>query len=251
MPRIDEKVAEELTAGIHDAGSVAMEQLQERVGKQTSRLRSSAKTRKSAATRERIMSAASDLMTERGNTEFQMSEVSTRCSMSKGALYYYFADKSALIEAIFDRSVDMLVDSIEEVVSQASSSMESIQGLALVLAHGIREGGPLSFAMSRELLSANQSDVLPTFETHLARVISIITAQIERAKQEGVIRKEVNSRLGAISTCGAFIFAALESAYETPDAMSDEELASQLVRIALNGLGTETAQGQFLEAAAK
>ena len=177
MPRIDEKVAEELSAGIHDASSVAMEQLQERVGKQTSRLRSSAKTRKSAATRERIMSAASDLMTERGNTEFQMSEVSTRCSMSKGALYYYFADKSALIEAIFDRSVDMLVDSIEEVVSQASSSMESIQGLALVLAHGIREGGPLSFAMSRELLSANQGDMLPTFETQLARVIARILGQ--------------------------------------------------------------------------
>ena len=251
MGLVNEKTAAEIADGVRVAKSVAQSTLGEQMERRKQRIKSVSKTRKSRATRERIMTATSELMVERGNTDFQMSEVSARCNMSKGALYYYFADKSALIEAIFDRSVDLLVDSIEEVVSQASSSMESIQGLALVLAHGIREGGPLSFAMSRELLSANQSDVLPTFETHLARVISIITAQIERAKQEGVIRKEVNSRLGAISTCGAFIFAALESAYETPDAMSDEELASQLVRIALNGLGTETAQGQFLEAAAK
>lgn len=244
MSLLDEKVAGDLSAGLHGASAAAMEHLEARVGRQTSKLRASAKTRKSAVTRERIMVAASELMTERGGTDFQMSEVSARCNMSKGALYYYFADKGALIEAIFDRSVDALVSSIEDVVAGAASSMESIQGLALVFARGIREGGPLSFAMSRELLNVNRDDVLPTFETHLARVILIIVAQIDRAKQEGVVRAEVNSRLGAIATCGAFIFAALESAYETPDAMSNEELADQLVDIAMNGLGTEVAGDQ-------
>lgn len=86
MPLIDEKVAEDFSAGLHGASAVAMEHLEARVGKQTSKLRSGAKTRKSAATRERIMVAASELMTERRGTDFQMSEVSARCNMSKGAL---------------------------------------------------------------------------------------------------------------------------------------------------------------------
>ena len=93
-----------------------------------------AKTSKSAATRERIMEAATDLMVERGGTGFQIGEVSERCGMSKGALYYYFADKGALVQAIFDRSMEGLVSDVETVVAQAPSARASILGLVEAVA---------------------------------------------------------------------------------------------------------------------
>ena len=65
-------------------------------------------TPKSAATREKIMAAATSLMAERGSADFQMAEVSARCGMSKGSLYYYFSDRAELVRAVLDRAVDDL-----------------------------------------------------------------------------------------------------------------------------------------------
>ena len=84
--------------------------------------RSGTATPKSAVTREKIMAAAAELMVERGGTDFQMMEVSARCEMSKGSLYYYFADKGELVRAVLDRSVEALVDAVERVVAQAPSA---------------------------------------------------------------------------------------------------------------------------------
>lgn len=203
-------------------------------------VRSSAKTRKSAATRERIMVAATELMVHHGGTDFQMSEVSARCEMSKGSLYYYFADKDALVQAIFDREVDQLVDQIESVVADAPSAMASITGLAEVLAVSLRPQSPLALAVTRELISAKKS-VLPSVEGRLARIISIFSAQIDRAKAEGLARPEVDSRLGAISIAGAFTFAIFENRGEE-ELQDPESFSRQLVELLINGMGTSKAR---------
>jgi hypothetical protein len=51
----------------------------------------------------------------------------------------------------------------------------------------------------------------------------------------------VNSRLGAVTISGAFIFAALEVASLGNDAPTGDRLARSLIDIALNGMGTEAA----------
>ncbi len=207
------------------------------------KLRSETKTRKSAATREKIMFAATELMVERNGTDFQMSEVSARCSMSKGSLYYYFSDKEALVEAIFDREVDELIAQIETVVANASSAVASITGLASVLSSSLRPGSPLALAVTRELLNSKQS-VLPSVETRLARLISIFEAQIDRAKAEGLARPEVNSRLGAISITGAFTFAIFENRPEE-ELGDSEEFSQELIHLMVCGVGTAKARHEF------
>ena len=62
-----------------------------------SHIRAEARTKKSAATRKRIMHETTKLMLARGNTNFKMSEISDRARLSKGALYYYFSDREALL----------------------------------------------------------------------------------------------------------------------------------------------------------
>ena len=104
MSLLDKDVTEDIARGIRTVHEAAKGGIETAAARGATRLRSGAKTRKSAATREKIMAAATELMVERGNTDFQMSEVSARCQMSKGALYYYFADKGALVQAIFDAS---------------------------------------------------------------------------------------------------------------------------------------------------
>ena len=243
MGLLDENTATGIARSVRDAHEAAKEAVEDVVSRQATRLRSDIKTRKSAATRERIMAAATELMIESGGTDFQMSEVSSRCNMSKGSLYYYFADKNALVQSIFDRSVDDLVDQIETAVAKAPSALESITRLSHVLSAGMRPGSPLALAMTRELLESNES-VLPSVETRLARIISILSAQFDRAKEEGVVRPDIDSRLGAIAIAGAFTFAVLERPADKILEDADE-FSSKLVNLAFVGMGTEKGRQQL------
>lgn len=159
-----------------------------------------ARTDKGARTREKIMAAAAALMTERGGADFQMAEVSERCGMSKGSLYYYFSDRGALVRAVLDRAVDELVAEVERVVATAPSAADSIRGLMGALASATRPGGPLMLAVA-----GAGSGAAPVEGPRLARIVDVLEAQLERAKGEGLVRPGVNARLAAAAVAGAFL----------------------------------------------
>ena len=238
---LDETMAAKVVRDMARVRNAARDGLGETVARQASRLRSGTKTRKSAVTRERIMAAATELMVERGSTDFQMSEVSERCHMSKGSLYYYFADRSALVHAIFDRSVDELVSEVESVVAKAPSATESIFGLVHILAEGVRPGQPLALAMAH--VGPRAGDVLPCVEGYLARIVSILTAQFERAKGEGLVRPEVNSQLGAVAIAGAFL--AFEYVREDASTPEGADAVRDIFDLVFSGLGTARARALF------
>ena len=175
------------------------------------RIKSVSKTRKSRATRERIMTAASELMMERGNTDFQMSEVSARCHMSKGALYYYFSDKDELVEAVFEAAGDELVSVIEEAVSQAASAHEALEGLFSELFRRMRTKSPLVLALTVELSSMG-SELFSAVSGQLSRIVRIIGELLERGKGEGFVRQDIDTSLAAVCLCGGLVGATVASA---------------------------------------
>ena len=142
------------------------------------------RTRKSALTCERIMVAAAELMREHGGTGFQMGEVSERCGMSKGSLYYYFADKGELVRAVFDRAMDELVADVEASVARASSARASILALVRTVARAVRPGSTLTLALAHGIWDVER-EVLPRIKEDFDHIISVLEAQIERAKGEG------------------------------------------------------------------
>ena len=71
------------------------------------------------------MHETTKLMLARGNTNFKMSEISDRARLSKGALYYYFSDREALLQAIFDESVDELAKDIAHTLGNKPASKEN------------------------------------------------------------------------------------------------------------------------------
>lgn len=199
-----------------------------------------AKTSKSAATRERIMEAATDLMVERGGTGFQIGEVSERCGMSKGALYYYFADKGALVQAIFDRSMEGLVSDVEAVVAQAPSARASILGLVEAVAHAVQPGSALTLALAHGLWDV-EHEVLPHIKEHMERIIAVLEAQLERAKGEGLVQPGANSHLVAVAIIGAFAIA--EYAGEGVDTGEDTEaFVHGMLDVVFHGIGVRAGE---------
>ncbi|MCH3943399.1 MAG: TetR/AcrR family transcriptional regulator [Atopobiaceae bacterium] len=248
MPKIiDPERTAELVSEAKEARAAHKAKLERRVARvqrkeEKFRARTESKTRKSAATRERIMDAASELISENNGIEFQMSDVAARCDMSKGALYYYFADRQDLVEAIFNNGIDEFVSRLERSVTDARSSREALRGLCSEFSECVRTGGPVVFAMASELISGKRDSVFPTIESRLQRVSHIIATQLERAKGEGVVRPEVDSDIAASYACGSFFFAAIEAWGKAEGGQIDtDSFTEKLVDLMMYGVGTAKA----------
>lgn len=239
MALINEEGAAELVGTVRAVRNKAHDMVGEQLAQGRERLRSSSKTRKSVKTRQRIMEAASELMVERGNTGFQMSEVSDRCQMSKGSLYYYFADKDELVDAIYESACDDLVVAVEGVVARASTASESLVSLCAEVSRRVSAGSPLALALTRELASSN-GDVSGGMTTHFMRIARIVSAQLERGKAEGIIRKSVNSDQVSVGVLGGYLVSSLVSAGESLGRSSDAIAAvmtRDLLDVVMNGIG--------------
>lgn len=199
------------------------------------RLRVGAKTRKSAETRRRIMETAEELIAERGNTVFKMSEVSRLCGMSKGALYYYFADKQDLVTAIFEDEVANLTAALDNAAAEGGTASETLRRLCDEFVNRVGKGRPLALAIVRELALSRDAESYEQ-NARVRHIVGLIAEQLERGKEEGVVRKDVDSHIAAVAACGAFTFAAV-NASEMRNDISSLGLASELYDIVVRGLG--------------
>ena len=67
------------------------------------------KTARGRATRERIVTAAAELIHERGVAETSVDDVIERAGASKSQLYHYFDDRGALLRAVVEHNADSVL----------------------------------------------------------------------------------------------------------------------------------------------
>jgi TetR/AcrR family transcriptional repressor of nem operon len=75
----------------------------------------SPKTARGRATRERIVAAASELISQRGIAETSLDDVIERAGASKSQLYHYFEDRGALLRAVVAHNTDGVLAYLGEV----------------------------------------------------------------------------------------------------------------------------------------
>lgn len=200
--------------------------------------RAASKTRKSAATRERIMQAARELIRERGGFDFQMSEVSEACHLSKGSLYYYFGNRDELVEAVCNSTVDDFVDAIEQIYAESTSAMDAIVDICYELVGRFGTEGSLSMVVMRELCGKGTDAACAYTSGSLARVTDVLTRAFERAKQEGRIKPGVSSRVAAMALLGVFVMSAAMPRTDGGSRLGREDVR-ELIGFALRGVGTD------------
>ena len=195
-------------------------------------------SRKSQATRARIMQTATDFISERGSTDFQMNEISDRCNLSKGALYYYFIDKADLMDAIFDQVIGDLVEQVEEAVSTAHTPLETIAGIVKTLVKCIRSERPLVFAMVEELFLPEGFD-LTTSGRRFSRVLELLELHLEDARREGLLKESLNSHLTAHAIAGACIYNALAFVEGYDYGKPTDDIVREYLMLIMEGAATE------------
>ena len=78
-------------------------------------------TRKGAETRERIVTAAAELIFERGVAGTGMEDIKEAAGVSSSQLYHYFADKQALVHAVIDHQSDAILAAQEPLLGKLDS----------------------------------------------------------------------------------------------------------------------------------
>ena len=98
-------------------------------------------TARGAATRDRIVRAAADLMYMRGVNATTFEDVLTASGASKSQLYRHFGDKEALVRAVIEVQAEQMFDRQRRRLDR----LDSIRGLelwrdAVVQRHALRDG---------------------------------------------------------------------------------------------------------------
>lgn len=78
-------------------------------------------TRKGAETRERIVTAAANLVFERGVAATSIEDVKEAAGVSSSQLYHYFGDKQALIHAVIAHQSDAVIAAQEPLLGKLDS----------------------------------------------------------------------------------------------------------------------------------
>ena len=115
-------------------------------------------TRKGEQTRERIVSAAAQLIFERGVAGTSIEDVKVAAGVSSSQLYHYFGDKHGLVRAVIAHQTRAILESQQPLLASLDSS-EALRAWRDLLVEGRRQiqcqgGCPLG-SLAGELFEAH------------------------------------------------------------------------------------------------
>jgi len=81
---------------------------------------------KSDVTREKILSAATELFAQRGYAGTGVDRLAEKSGIAKTAIYYHFGNKEGLLAAVLDRAATVWIENIKQSAECANSAEEAL-----------------------------------------------------------------------------------------------------------------------------
>lgn len=184
-------------------------------------------------TRQRMLDATEEVLTERGYAATSLDEVARRCGVTKPALYHHFpGGKDDLIVAVGQRMLERDHAEMTEAIATASGARAQLEAVAAWMFGQNRH----SEAMVRD---AGRFLPAPQNEEMAHRFMAALYAPLEEVMKRGVMSGELRPHDTTIATW-AFLsllaeFSALEQNLGAPN------LAHRVVELLINGIGSRDA----------
>jgi TetR/AcrR family fatty acid metabolism transcriptional regulator len=142
--------------------------------------------RDKAATRERILQAATAVFAERGYTAASVDEIARRAGSSKGGVYFHFANKQAIFEALIAELVTMLEHDVREAIEHQHGALAKVDAALSVVIATVSAHRGLT-----HLLLVETSGLGPPIDQEMraarAMFIRVIESYLAQAVAEGSI----------------------------------------------------------------
>jgi AcrR family transcriptional regulator len=190
---------------------------------------------RSDATKKRLFDAAMELIGERGFTDASVDEIVERAGVAKGTVYYHFAGKAELVEALIADRLAPLTDRFREAAAEnADDPRGAIEALVRAELEFLLEHKSFSKLLLTEMWREDRvwRETLVTLRTELMTVIRDVIVQ---GVESGVFRDDVDPEFGASALFGMTATVALDWLAFEPDKPL-EVVHEQITKVAFNAL---------------
>jgi AcrR family transcriptional regulator len=150
-----------------------------------------------------ILAAATKVFTERGFADARMDDIVTEAGLSKGALYWYFDSKDAIIISILDQIFDYETGHVRELLEREDSAKLKLEVFIETMIKDLEKMKPLMpiffdfWSLSVRKQTINQA-IKKYYQSFLDMIEPIIEDGIEQGEFRPVNVKEIAIAMGAI-----------------------------------------------------
>jgi len=184
-----------------------------------------------------ILQAAEEVLMEKGYYETSIDEIAARVGIAKGTIYLHFPSKEDLVNAIFERDMQQLLQYVDITMSSAMTTRGKIESI-FDLMHGgiISKRMQLVYSISN---SAGLRHLLVEKKGCLREIWDQLSMRLNSLLEEGKAAGEFDSTLPTMVMLSAFYSLLSPKSYERlmeEGQMSAEEVGKNLKRIYFKGI---------------
>ncbi|HVA07307.1 MAG TPA: TetR/AcrR family transcriptional regulator [Acidimicrobiales bacterium] len=193
-----------------------------------------------AASVERLLGTALELFVAQGYQATTVQQVAAKAGLTKGAIYFYFANKAELLLRLLDKAELLWVESSRRAVMEAGLSAEQ-QLVQFVHAQSIAGGDHLDHVMLVILMSSefrgSEGEIAAKLDQMWQAMLQVLSDVVDRGKQQGDFREDLRTREMA-----SYVLAVNQGCfmewYQRGGRLDGEEFVRTLRGTLLRGLGT-------------
>jgi AcrR family transcriptional regulator len=145
--------------------------------------------------RMRLLNAGKMLFAKHGYEQTSTAAIAREAGSSESQLIRYFGGKAGLLEAIFNESWTGLNAIVEQYIADAKHGRDAILRLLTLMIRAFNRDHDIGFLFLFE--GRRMRGNVP--EVHLskgfAQFMTVVNAQIERGREDGSIRKDIDARV--------------------------------------------------------
>lgn len=191
------------------------------------------------ASMENLLRAALGLFVSQGYRSTTVEQIAEAADLTKGSVYFYFRNKEGLLGALLDRAEQVVAD---DMIARVEEAGEDSVDRMVAFVHGQARLGVdhwehvlLLILMSLEF-AGQGGPIEDRTRAIYDRMYATVEAIIERGKQDGAFRADLNTREQAAIVMAGHDGTFLEW-YRRGAAFDGEELVRALRAATLGGLG--------------
>jgi AcrR family transcriptional regulator len=143
-----------------------------------------------------IMKAALKVFSKKGYSPAALDEVAREAQIAKGTLYLYFKDKQDLFSSTILHVIDNLANRMIEDLDESMKPLEVLRTVAHIelnyFASNTEFFGLIHTAMSGNLLG-DHKNLITKINERRQELVSFLMDVIERAKEDELIRKDIDT----------------------------------------------------------
>lgn len=154
--------------------------------------------------REKIIEAAVKIFAQKGFYTANVKDVAREAGVADGTIYLYFKNKDDLLISLFEHKMQEILLRFEKVIKDISDPLEQLKVFIKEYFELIEEDIDLSDVFQVELRQS--SKFLKDYHNqHFANYLNIIAGILDKGKEIGFFRPEMDTNIGKI-----FIFGAID-----------------------------------------